>query len=143
MQKRMLIAFSILLIAVIIGIAFYKTKFTFENFAGAGSASSTSGGTLTYYYSPTCGYCQKFSPTWDGDSSDSTSLQYALNQSGLTTALNKVDISDPANATLATSKKIQGVPTLIYTTPGGKDVEYTDDRTPANIVAFLKNNASK
>ena len=136
MQKRMLIAFSILLIAVIIGIAFYKTKFTFENFAGA------DGGTLTYYYSPTCGYCNKFSPTWDGDSSDSTSLQYALNQSGLTTALNKVDISDPANATLATSKKIQGVPTLIYTTPGGKDVEYTDDRTPANIVSFIKNNAS-
>lgn len=136
MQKRMLIAFSILLIAVIIGIAFYKTKFTFENFAGA------AGGTLTYYYSPTCGYCNKFSPTWDGDSSDSTSLQYALNQSGLTTALNKVDISDPANATLATSKKIQGVPTLIYTTPGGKDVEYTDDRTPANIVSFIKNNAS-
>jgi len=137
MKNRMMIALVILLIAVVLGLFFYKVKPGYENFAG-----NSNNGTLTYYYSPQCGYCQEFSPVWDADASDPSGLQYALNQAGLNVKLNKVDITNPNNAQDVNSKDIKGVPTLIYTTSAGKDKEYQDTRTPANIATFIKNNSS-
>lgn len=138
MRRRMYIAAAVLLFAVVASLLFFKVSY--EHFAGNGSAAAV--GTLTYYFRPDCGYCQKFSAIWDADASDPVGLAYALKKAGMdkTVALNKVDVNDPANATVAVQKQIQGVPTIIFTNKDGKDVEFQNDRMVDNIITFVKNN---
>jgi len=135
-NQKIVYAISILILAVFLGLVFYNTKK--EMFV-------SNCGTLTYYYSPGCGYCKEFSPIWTGDSSDSNSLQYAINNASppVNVTLAIVDISDPANSSIVNTKKISGVPTIILTPNTGSDITFNDDRTPAKIVAFIQTNCSK
>jgi len=135
-NQKIVYSLSILILAVFIGLVFYNSKR--EMFV-------SNCGTLTYYYSPGCGYCKEFSPIWTGKSSESNSLQYAINNASppVNIKLAIVDISDPANSSIMNAKKISGVPTIIFTPNNGSDIIFNDERTPEKIVTFIQTNCSK
>lgn len=133
MYKKIHLAIAVLLIAVFGGVLFYNVKFVDEKF--------TQPSLLTLYYSPGCGHCQDFLPIWDGDATDEKSLKFALNKQNVQVNLRKINVNDPANSELANEKKITGVPTLILT-KDGQDIEFKNERTPANIALFVKSNTT-
>lgn len=131
MYNKIYLAIAVLLIAVFGGVLFYNVKFVDEKFSEPA--------VLTLFYSPGCPHCTDFLPIWEGDVSDPKSLKASLNKQNVQINLRKINVNDPANAEIANQKKITGVPTIILT-KDGKDIEFTNDRTPNNIALFVKSN---
>jgi thiol-disulfide isomerase/thioredoxin len=86
---------------------------------------------LYYFYSPTCGYCKQFLPSWN------TVVNKLKGLNEITPKT--IDATKPENENLAFYYNITGYPTVILTTPD-RDIEYTGNRTPDDLYKFVLSN---
>lgn len=86
--------------------------------------------TVTYYYLPTCGWCQKFSPTWDD-------FVKAVKEKGLPVETRKVN----GNEASAEIEKfgIQGFP-HVQLVKGDKVVPFEGERSVEALMKFVESN---
>ena len=95
--------------------------------------ASKQGGELAYLFMTGCGWCERFSPTWDEFTSR---FKGELNGAGV--KARKIESSEAAAA--AYKKNVQGYPTVLFTRPDGSVSKFEGERTTEGLVAFLKQN---
>jgi len=93
-----------------------------------GVLMDTGTSTLYYFYSPQCGHCKRFQPTWQ---ELLTHLQKIPNLH-----TQAIDVTKSENDNIVFYYNITGCPTLILATPQ-KNVEYTGNRTTTDIYDFV------
>ena len=94
---------------------------------------------LTYYYLPSCGYCQQFKPVWSAfmrEIANNKSIMVREGKSAEEKEWKAIDGSKPENAAEVREKGITGFPTVIKT-ENGKDVTFEGDRTVENLRTFV------
>lgn len=84
---------------------------------------------LYNFYSPMCGYCKQFMPTWD-------QLRAEL-RDNLDLELRTINATDPQNERITFYYNVNKYPTIILVTPG-KNIEYVGNRTVDDIKDFLR-----
>lgn len=89
---------------------------------------------LYYFYSPSCGACHKFSPTWN-EVSDKFS-----NVNGL--VMQPVDATKSENEALTFYYNIRAFPTIIFAMPD-QHMEYKGNRSPQDLHQFVVDNVSR
>ena len=119
-NNKILIAVLVIVIVIVLGILL---KRKLEKFDGDGQNTVT----VKYYFSPTCGWCNKFKPEWE--------IFQATADPSLITC-NPIDATDPNNKSAATADNVTGYPTIIIV-KNGNQVQYTGDRTAAAINDFI------
>lgn len=132
LMKQRIIATALLLVLIVFfGVYLYKS--TVEGFEGPVK--------LTYYFSPSCGYCKKFSeePQPDTGKSIWDSFNEELKSNNINIDVRKVDISSPEGQkeAAALNPPISGVPCVIIN-KNGEETEFKDERTVPNLIAFVK-----
>ena len=86
---------------------------------------------LVYVYMNGCGWCARFSPTWDAFT---VKYQGSLSSSGVT--LIKVE----STTTGAVAYKVTGYPAVMLVDGKGKQIRHEGDRTEAGLLKFLSDN---
>ena len=85
---------------------------------------------IVLYYSPGCGHCTMFMPTWD------KFQQYASNNlPGL--SVKKINCSARENAQICSQPDIPGFPTVIIYPANGQHVSFEKNRTLEDLVSFV------
>ena len=84
--------------------------------------------TLYYFYSPACGYCKQFWPSWNAVANKLKEIHGIFTKT--------IDATKPENENLTFYYNITGYPTVILSTPE-KDVEYTGNRTSDELYKFV------
>ena len=110
----------LILILILIIIAWIAYKWYTSN-------KNTQPNILYYFYSPSCGFCRQFEPTW-------TKIVEDLQDSA--TAPLSVNVALPENQQLANKYDINAVPTLVYTN-GQTHRKYSGPLTQDKILAFV------
>jgi thiol-disulfide isomerase/thioredoxin len=88
--------------------------------------------TITYYYLPTCGWCQKFSPTWD-------EFVKTVEEKKIAVKTRKLDASSNEAKEEVAKYDIQGFPHVQFV-KGDTVVAYNGDRTVNDLVQFVQSN---
>lgn len=84
--------------------------------------------TVTYYYLPSCGWCQKFTPTWE-------EFEVAVKAQGIQVSTRKVNGNE---ATEEVDKfGIQGFP-HVQMVQGDKVAVFEGERTVSSLIDFAK-----
>ena len=86
---------------------------------------------LYNFYSPKCGWCEKFWPQWE-------IIKSQINSNTKSNSITAIDIdsSDPQNERLTFYYNISAYPTLILVTPN-KNIEYVGDRSSTDVLNFV------
>ena len=121
-NTKILIAVLVIVIVIVLGILL---KRKLERFDGDGQNTVT----VKYYFSPTCGWCNKFKDEW-------TKFQATADPSLIT--CNPIDATDPSNSKLVSADNVSGYPTIIIV-KNGNQVQYKGDRTAIAINDFIAN----
>jgi thiol-disulfide isomerase/thioredoxin len=87
--------------------------------------------TITYYYLPTCGWCTKFTPTWDKFAEEAKAK-------GLNVRVKKVNGSEASEE--VNKYNINGFP-HVQLVKGNKVVPFRGERTVEALMAFVAANA--
>jgi thiol-disulfide isomerase/thioredoxin len=87
--------------------------------------------TITYYYLPTCGWCTKFTPTWDKFAEEAKAK-------GLNVRVNKVNGNEASEE--VNKYNINGFP-HVQLVKGDKVVPFNGERTVESLMTFVKANA--
>jgi thiol-disulfide isomerase/thioredoxin len=124
MAKRSTFVWTGVLAAVVLGTLLFL-GWSSGTFGGEGFAANP---VLSYYFLPTCGWCQKFNPTWE-------KMQIEAKNQGMSIQFKKINGEEAAAEVEA--KGIQGFPTLRLEIHG-KDLEYDGERSVEAILAFVK-----
>ena len=82
--------------------------------------------TVTFYFLPGCGWCDKFKPEW-------AKFKPLAEKEGIKT----VEVNANEQKELVEKKGITGFPT-IKVEKNGKEVDFTGDRTADALLAFAK-----
>lgn len=93
---------------------------------------------LTYYYLPSCGYCQQFKPVWQEFLKGIESNDTIMVRKGKTKEeeeIGGIDGSIEANTKEVQEKGISGFPTVIKT-ENGQDVVFEGERSVENLRKF-------
>lgn len=86
--------------------------------------------TVTYYYLPTCGWCQKFSPTWD-------KFENAVKEKGVSVVTRKVNGNDASEE--VEKFGIQGFP-HVQMVKGDKVIPFEEERSVDALMKFVQSN---
>jgi protein disulfide-isomerase/protein disulfide-isomerase A6 len=90
--------------------------------------------TLTFFYSPNCGYCVELEPEWNA-LENILKKQYQGNM--MVARIHQDMIND-----LQCDKDIKGFPTIFVLKNGKKKKEYTGERKHMDLLKFIKKNFS-
>lgn len=91
---------------------------------------------LYAFHSPTCGACKRFAPNWD-----KASDYIKENLSPLVDA-RALNAADPNNDDIFFYYNIDAYPTVILSTPK-YNVVYNGNRTPEDLIRFVRENLAK
>jgi thiol-disulfide isomerase/thioredoxin len=86
---------------------------------------------ITYYYLPTCGWCDKFTPIWD-------EFEKEAKSKNLSVIIKKIDGNTASEET--DKYNIRGFP-HVQLVKGETVVVFNDERNVANLMTFVQNNA--
>ena len=110
----------IVVLGLLMGIYFLMGGRFIEKFTGGDNTK------VVYYYLPGCGWCQKFMPEWD-------KFEKMAKDNGI--EAKKVNAQE--NADEVSKKGITAFPT-VHIIKGGKETEYTGDRTADALLTAAK-----
>ena len=119
LQQILLAILTLLIIAGILYFFFRKME-AFESLP-----------TVTYYYLPTCGWCQKFSPTWE-------EFETAVQARQIPVTTRKVDGSEASEEVEKYS--IQGFP-HVQMVNGDKVSVFQGERTVDGLMKFVQSSS--
>lgn len=91
--------------------------------------------TLYNFYSPRCGWSQKFMPNWN-------KVAEALKSKAHITAKAIDATQDEKNKNLAFYYQIKGYPTILLVTPD-KKIQYSGDRSTPDLLKFVEEHTSQ
>jgi thiol-disulfide isomerase/thioredoxin len=130
-------SFNTLLIILLVFIIFGSIIAGFVTFSGKrnlfeGFASSNV--SIEYYYMDGCGYCEKFSPTWDD----------FVKEAGSNAKFNlvKYNISTPEGSKRGDLFKVRSAPTILAIKDDTKIDELNGERSLDNLKIFADKNSS-
>ena len=89
--------------------------------------------TLVYLYMNGCGWCELFKPQWQ----EIETLR-AAELAGMGVATAKFERSEAGAKAYASA--VQGYPTILLVKPDGSTVKFDGDRTPDDVVEFVRRN---
>ena len=92
---------------------------------------------LIYFYLPSCGYCVEFNKYWEA-------LKEHCNENKIKINLVKIDCSDNNNSKLNKMLKmfnVNGFPSIYFVNKKMTSIKiFDEDRTPDNLINFIKKN---
>lgn len=120
--QKGLVVFLLLVVFALIVYTFMKRYEGFESKV-----------TLSYFYLPGCGWCQKFNPEWDR-------FVEMVKTEKLDVQLRKVNAEEARDE--VEKEKIQGFPHIHLKKASGERVDYEGQRTAEELAKFVKENSA-
>ena len=120
--QKGLVVFLLLIVFALIVYTFMKRYEGFESKVS-----------LSYFYLPGCGWCQKFNPEWDR-------FVELVKSEKIDVQLRKVNAEEARDE--VSKEKIQGFPHIHLKNPDGERVDYEDERNAEALLKFVKENSA-
>lgn len=120
--QKGLVVFLLLVVFALIVYTFMKRYEGFESKA-----------TLSYFYLPGCGWCQKFNPEWDR-------FVELIKEEDVDVMVRKVNAEEARDE--VEKEKIQGFPHIHLKKASGERVDYEGERTAEALIEFVKEHSA-
>jgi hypothetical protein len=130
----------ILLLGIVVATMFYLSVLVsggglnvLEAFTGLGQRQ----GSFTMYYMNGCPHCESILPDYRNFVASGQ-----VDNNGKKTTIRMLEQGDPSAAPELQANNVKGFPTFVLSTAGGKNIEYSGERTVEAMKEFIMKNSS-